>query len=144
VVAAAALGWCGMTLSVAELELCHLCACFTAGVVNGDCIDISTRRAILPLLERLTTEAAEASRSRHRVVGDIGNHARELDHPADVPTPGPIEPDESITGAQAAAILGLSKRQVLRKAQVLEGEMFGNSYVFKRSVVLAYKEAIGK
>jgi hypothetical protein len=128
-----------MTLSAAHLQMCHLCVCVTAGVVHGDSLDMSIRRAFPELLKSLTTELG-ASRSRRQFDDDMG----ESDYPAEVPTPGAIEPDELITAAQAAAIFGLSKRQVLRKAHDLEGEKVGNSYVFKRNVVLAYKKAMGK
>ena len=104
-----------MTLSAAHLHMCHLCVCVTAGVVHGDSLDISIRRAFPELLKSLTTEL-EASRSRRQFDDDIDDIG-ELDYPAKVPTPGPIEPDELITAAQVAAMWGLSKRQVLRKAR---------------------------
>jgi hypothetical protein len=96
-------------------------------VLKRDCPDMPVRQLFPAVLDWLNTEI-EASRTRHQSESGL----REL------------KADELITAAQVAAKLGLSKRQVLRKVHDLEGEKVGNSYVFKRSVVIDYKEATGK
>jgi hypothetical protein len=53
-----------------------------------------------------------------------------------------LKDEKLITAADAADILGWSKRQVQRKATDLDGEIIGGRWLFKLNVVLEYKEGM--
>jgi hypothetical protein len=53
-----------------------------------------------------------------------------------------LESDKRISAAEAAMILGWTKRTVQRRASDLDGEIVGNCWVFSQSVVVEYAEGM--
>lgn len=66
----------------------------------------------------------------------------ESGHPIDDADPESEQQDERITARQAAAILGLSKRQTQRLANDLEGELIDGRWEFRLSAVTEYAEGL--
>ena len=109
-------------LSAADLKMCHYCARVTDAVTAPD---HPIRRWLPALLGNLEAEIA-ASRVRHQSESDTAE----------------LELDELITAAQAAAIIGRSRRQVLRITTSLGGRIVCGRWLFNRQTVLDYAEAM--
>lgn len=69
-------------------------------------------------------------------------HADRLRH--DDVAEAPIEQSQSIGTDEAAALLGMSRRQVQRIARSLDGQRSrpGTTWVFDRRVVVAYRDSV--
>jgi len=112
----------GHVLTEDDLRAAYFCARVTDGWTASD---HPIRRWLPTLLDRL---AAELSASQ---VGQ-GSEADTAQ----------LTPDEPITAAQAAAILGLSKRQVTRIARTLDGRIVCGRWLFNKQTVEEYAEGI--
>jgi hypothetical protein len=111
-----------VTLSRADLKMSHFCARVTDAVTASD----HPIRQWLPAhLDSLTAELT----------------ASDLGHQSDSDT-AELELDELITAAQAATIIGRSRRQVQRIALSLDGRIVCGRWLFNRQTVLDYAEAM--
>ena len=111
-----------MTLSRADLDMAHFCARVTDAVTAQD---HPIRRWLPALLDKLTTELS-TSKVGHQSDSDTAE----------------LELDELITAAQAATILGRSRRQVQRIATSLGGRIVCGRWLFNRQTVEEYAEGM--
>jgi helix-turn-helix protein len=111
-----------MTLSTADLKMSHYCATVTDAWTAPD---HPIRRWLPAHLEKLAAELAMSH----------------LGHQSDS-DPAELHPDEPITAAQAAAILGLSRRQVQRIARTLDGRIVCGRWLFNKQTVIDYAEGL--
>ena len=103
-----------------DLRAAHYCARVADAVTASD---HPIRRWLPTLLDRLAAE--------------LGMSQLGQDSEADT---AQLTPDEPITAAQAAAILGRSRRQVQRIARTLDGRIVCGRWLFDKNVVQEYAE----